>query len=86
MYSSCLAVAEPKPLDLAGLGFRQRVDEFDRPWIFKRRDRRLDVILQALDTFRACSDAVLEYDMRLDNLAALIVGNADDRAFLDIRM
>ena len=39
------ALSQPKPLNLAGLGFWQRLDKFNRARIFERRDGRLDVIL-----------------------------------------
>jgi len=40
-----LALPQPKALDFAGLGLRQRLDKFHRARIFERRDGRLDVIL-----------------------------------------
>ena len=56
------------------MGLGQRRDELDRAGILVGRDRRLDVVLQALDAGLVAGDPVLQHHVRLDDLAALLVG------------
>src|SRR6516225_2463006 len=86
LSSSRRRLAQPKALDFAGLGLRQRLNKLDRTRIFERRDRRFDVILQTFVVVCARRHAVLEHNMGLDDLPALLIGHPDHRAFLDIRM
>src|SRR5579883_3555591 len=71
-------------LDLPGRGLRQRVGENDRTRILVRGDRRLDMILQSLGRLGRALDSRREHDMRLHDLAALLVRRADHCAFYDV--
>src|SRR5262245_45330493 len=67
-------------LDLAGLGFGQRVHELHRSRVLVGRDLRFDVVLQPLRTRFVPLDACLQNDMRLHDLSPLIVRYADHGA------
>jgi hypothetical protein len=54
------------------------------PRIFVWRDCRLDVILQSLAGRFVRRDALDQYNVRLDDLPTIAVGDADHRAFPDL--
>jgi hypothetical protein len=77
---------QPEALDLAGLGLGQGVDELHRSGVLIGRDRRFDMVLQALDGRGIRCHPLHQHDIGFDDLSALAVFGADDRAFGDFRM
>src|SRR6185369_16431061 len=79
-------LAQSEALQLARLSTRQRLTKLDGARIFVRRDGLLDEILQRLDHDRVASLSGLQDDKRLDDMPALLVRQADDRALRNRRM
>ena len=73
-------LAQFEALDFSGLGLRQGVNKIDRAWIFVGRDYSLDVILEPFGAKLVPGDARFEHDKGGNDLSALIVGRANDRA------
>jgi hypothetical protein len=67
-------------LDLAAGGLRQRVDVVHGPGVGVRGELGLDQLLQLLGEGVVAFDAWAGDDVRLENLAAQLVGGGDDCA------
>src|SRR3954454_19061882 len=77
---------QQEALELPGFRARQGVDELDLPGILVGRDVRLDELLELADRLdaRLCSRS--EDDEGLDEMAALLVRQADHAALLHLGM
>src|SRR6266542_6023581 len=82
IWSSLTAAQLPElePLDLAGRGLRQLVDEIDPAWVFVRRDPRLHELLQLLGQRVARLLALLEQHEGPRFGELVLVLRADDAA------
>src|SRR3954451_16479433 len=78
------ALPQLETLNLPGLGFRQGCNETHRARIFVRGNHFLYVVLKPLD-HQGIADRIRDqYNMRLDDLPALCVIYAYNRAFLHL--
>src|ERR671932_96133 len=78
-----LLLAQLEALDLAGLRLRQRVEELDGARVLVGGNAALHEVLQLPDQALRVRRPLAGDDERLDYLAPLVVGHADDGAFAD---
>ena len=82
-FLRCLALAQPKALDLAGGGLRQICQELDRPRIFIGGQAALH---ECLELGVARIRTGLQHNESLGLGKPLLVEHTDDRGFQDRRM
>src|SRR5437868_5890113 len=80
---SARGCAELVPLQLAGLGTRELVEELDGAGVFVRGDLALHEVLELTNHIESCLGRLAQHHERLHDVAALRIGRADDAALLD---